>query len=74
MSFRRRSSSKPSSSRGCNKVRLTNRHDIVEIESSVDFASKNESNNEEQFSHSSLKKRNQKNLFMIYEKNREEII
>ena len=40
MSFRRRSSSKPSSSRGCNKVRLTNKHDIAEMESWVDFVSK----------------------------------
>ena len=36
MSFRRRSSSKPSSSRECNKVRLTNKHDVAEIESWVD--------------------------------------
>ena len=31
MSFRR-SSSKPSSSRGCNKVRLKSKHDVAEIE------------------------------------------
>ena len=40
MAFRRRSSSKPSSSRGCNKVRLTSKHDVAEIESWVDFVSK----------------------------------
>ena len=47
MSFRRRSSSKPSSSRGWNKVRLTNRHDVAEIESWVDFASRNDSDDEQ---------------------------
>ena len=57
MSFRRRSSSKPSSSRGCNKVRLTNKHDVAEIESRVDFVSKNDSDNEEQFSLPSLKRK-----------------
>ena len=57
MSFRRRSSSKPSSSRGCNKVRLTNKHDVAEIESWVDFVSKNDSDNEEQFSIPSLRRK-----------------
>ena len=57
MSFRRRSASKPSSSRGCNKVRLTNRHDVAEIESWVDFVSKNNSDNEEQFSLPSLRRK-----------------
>ena len=57
MSFRRRSSSKSNSSRGCNKVRLTNKHDIAEIESWVDFVSKNGSDNEEQFSFSSLRRK-----------------
>ena len=31
MYFRKSSSSKPSPSRGCNKVRLTNKHNIAEI-------------------------------------------
>ena len=57
MSFRRRSSSKPSSSRGCNKVRLTNKHDVAEIESWVDFVSKNDSDNEEQISLPSLRRK-----------------
>ena len=57
MSFRRRSSSKPSSSRGCNKVRLTtNKHDVAEIELWVNFVSKNDSDNEEQFSLPSLRR------------------
>ena len=47
MSLRRRSSSKPSTSRGWNKVRLANRHDVTEIESWVDFASQSNSNDEE---------------------------
>ena len=50
MSFRRRSSCKSSSSRGCNKVRLTSKHDIAQIESWVNFVSKNKSDNKEQFS------------------------
>ena len=56
MSFRRRSSSKPSSSRGWNKVRLTNRHDVAEIESWVDFASRNNSD-DEQISLPSIRKK-----------------
>ena len=56
MSFRRRSSSKPSSSRGWNKVRLTNRHDVAEIESWVDFASRNDSD-DEQISFPSFRKK-----------------
>ena len=40
MSFRRRSSRKPSSSRGYNKFRFTNKHDVAEIESWVDYVSK----------------------------------
>ena len=57
MSFRRRSSSKPSSSRGWSKVRLTNRHDVAEMESWVDFASRNGSDDEEQISLPSLRKK-----------------
>ena len=57
MSFRRRSSSKPSSSRGWSKVRLTNRHDVAEMESWVDFASRNGSDDENQFSLPSLSKK-----------------
>ena len=57
MSLRRRSSSKPSSSRGWNKVRLTNRHDVAEIESWVDFASQNNSNDEDEIGFPSLNKK-----------------
>ena len=63
MFFRRRSSSKPSSSRGWSKVRLTNRHDVAEMESWVDFASRNGSDDEEQISLPSLRK-NLKDLFI----------
>ena len=47
MSFMRRSSSRPSSSRGCNKVRLTNKHEVAEIESWVDIMSQNESDDDD---------------------------
>ena len=57
------SSSRPSSSRGCNKVRLTNKHEVAEIESWVDIISQNESD-DEQIRFQSLRKKNQKNLFM----------
>ena len=57
MPFRRRSSSKPSSSRGWSKVRLTNRHDVAEMESWVNFASRNGSYDEEQISLPSLRKK-----------------
>ena len=67
MSLRRRSSSKPSLSRGYNKVWLTNRHDVVEIESWVDFVSKNDSDNEEQFSFPSLRKK-EESKESVYEK------
>ena len=65
MSLRRRSSSKPSSSRGCNKVRILNRQDVAEIESWVDFASQNNSNDEDEIGFQSLNKKNPKNLFML---------
>ena len=64
MSFMRRSSSRPSSSRGCNKVRLTNKHEVAEIESWVDIISQNESDDDEQIRFQSLRKKNQKNMFM----------
>ena len=57
MSLRRRSSSKPSSSRGWNKVRLTNRHDVAEIESWVDFASQSNSNDEDEIGFPSMNKK-----------------
>ena len=57
MPFRRRSSSKPSSSRGWSKVRLTKRHDVADIESWVDFALRNGSYDEEQISLPSLRKK-----------------
>ena len=66
MSFRRRSSSKPSSSRGYNKVRLTNKHDVAEIESWVDFVSKNDSDHEEQFSLPSLRRKEESKEY-VYE-------
>ena len=56
MSLRKRSSSKPSSSRGWNKVRLTNKNEVTELESWVDFASRNGSDDEEQISLPSLRK------------------
>ena len=40
MSFRKTSYGKPSSSRGYNKFRLINKHDVAEIESWVDYVSK----------------------------------
>ena len=57
MSFRRRSSSKPNSSRGCNKVRITNRQDVADLESWVDFASQNNSNDEDEIGFPSLNKK-----------------
>ena len=57
MSFRRRSSSKPNSSSRCNKVWLTSKHDVAEIESWVDFESTNDSDNEEQFILPSLRRK-----------------
>ena len=57
MSLRRRSSSKPSSSRGWNKVRFTNRHDVAEIESWVDFASQSNSNDEDEIGFPSMNKK-----------------
>ena len=57
MSFMRRSSSRPSSSRACNKVRLTNKHEVAEIESWVDIISQNESDNDEQIRFQSLRKK-----------------
>ena len=47
MPFMRRSSNRPNSSRGCNKVRLTNKHEVAEIESWVDIMSQNESDDEQ---------------------------
>ena len=57
MSFGRRSFSKPSSSRGCNKVRMTKRHDLAEIESWVDFVSQNNSNDEDEIGFPSMNKK-----------------
>ena len=69
MPFRRRSSCKPYSSRGCDNIRQTSKHDEAEIESWVDFVLKNDSDNEEQYSLPSLKgKKYQQNQFMIHEK------
>ena len=70
MSFRRRSSNKPSSSRECNKVRLTSKHDVEEIESWVDFVSKNDIDNEDQFSLSSLR-RNEESKESVYDDEKE---
>ena len=57
MSFMRRSSSRPSSSRACNKVRLINKHEVAEIESWVDIKSQNESDDDEQIRFQSLRKK-----------------
>ena len=67
MSFRRRSSSKPSSSRGCNKVRITKRHDVAEIESWVDFASQNNSNDEDEIGFPSMNKKEEFKEFVYVE-------
>ena len=70
MSFRRRSSSKPSSSRGCNKVRLTNKHEVAEIESWVDIMSQNESDGDEQIRFQSLRKKEEskESVYAEYER------
>ena len=69
MSFRRRSSIKHSSSRGCNKVWPTSKHDVAKIESWVDFILKNDSDNEEQFSLPSLRRKEESKLcVMMHEK------
>ena len=47
MSFMRKLSSRPSSSRGYNKVKLINKHEVAEIESWVDIISQNESDDEQ---------------------------
>ena len=67
MSFMRRSSSRPSSSRACNKVRLTNKHEVAEIESWVDIISQNESNNDEQIRFQSLRKKEESKEFVYAE-------
>ena len=67
MSFRRRSSSKPSSSRGCNKVRITNRQDVAEIESWIDFASQNNSNDEDEIGFPSLNKKEESKEYVYVE-------
>ena len=41
MKSRRRSSSKPSSFRGCRKVRLINKHELTELKSWISSVSKN---------------------------------
>ena len=47
------------------KVRILNRQDVAEIESWVDFASQNNSNDEDEIGFQSLNKKNPKNLFML---------
>ena len=54
MSLRKRSSSKPSSGRASNKMRLNNNGGIVEIESCVDFASNHDSDVEQLINPSQL--------------------
>ena len=54
MSLRKRSSSKPSSGRASNKMRLNNNGGIVEIESWVDFASNHDSDVEQLINPSQL--------------------
>ena len=67
MSFMRRSSSRPSSSRGCNKVRLTNKHEVAEIESWVDNMSQNESDDDEQIRFQGLRKKEESKEFVYAE-------
>ena len=57
MSFMRRSHSRPSSSRGYNKVRLTNKHEVTEIESWVDIISQIKSDNDGQIRFQNLRKK-----------------
>ena len=54
MSLRKKSSSKPSSGRASNKMRLNNNGGIVEIESWVDFASNHDSDVEQLINPSQL--------------------
>ena len=55
MSLHKRSSSKPSSGRASNKMRLNNNGGIVEIESWVDFASNHDSDVEQLINPSQLR-------------------
>ena len=66
MSLRKRSSSKPSSGRASNKMKLNNNEGIVEIESWFDFASNHDSDVEQliNLSHLSIKEESKE---LIYE-------
>ena len=66
MSFKRSSPSKPSFSRGCNKIRLLNKHEIAEIDSWVNFISKNGSDNEEQFCIPSLRRKEESKEYILW--------
>ena len=69
MSFIKRSSSKSSSSRGYNKFRFTNKHDVAEIESWVNYVSKMTVIMKNNLVFQVWKgRKNQKNLFMMHEK------
>ena len=52
----KKSSSRPISSKGCNKVRFANKNEVAEIESWVDIISQNESD-DEQIRFQSLRKK-----------------
>ena len=67
MSLRKRSSSKPSSGRASNKMRLNNNGGIVEIESWVDFASNNDSDVEQLInpSHLSIKEESKESIYEL---------
>ena len=74
MSLRKRSSSKPSSDRASNKMRLNNNGGIVEIESWIDFASNHDSDAEQIINPSQLRiKRNLRNQFINCQLQRREI-
>ena len=74
MSLRKRSSSKPSSGRASNKMRLNNNGGIVEIKSWVDFAQNYDSYVEQLINPSQLSiKKNLRNQFMNYQLQRREI-
>ena len=57
MILRRRLSSKDNSYYEWSKVRLTNWHEVAEIESWVDFAQRNERDDEEQISLPNIRKK-----------------
>ena len=67
MSLRKRSSSKPSSGRASNKMRLNNNGGIVEIESWVDFSSNVDSDVEQliDLSQLSIKEESKESIYEL---------